>query len=169
MISKSYRVRELPPPPVVAPPRADHAETDDAQHHDTLPDGLAAPPEKPPEPPIELDALQIRTPGRWSFLRRRVRIPPRWEQWLADPQRRNNVGVGLSIAIHVALVVLLAFVLQRARANAGRGTDSRPDRAAGRWGDGSGKQERRANCANPWCGRSPRGNWRPWRWSRPRI
>ena len=47
-----------------------------------------------------------------EFLRRRVRIPPRWEQWLADPQRRNNVGVGVSIAIHVAIVVLLALVLR---------------------------------------------------------
>ena len=116
VISKSYRVLELPPPPIVVLPRADHAATDDAQPCDTLPEGLAAPPEelpeKPPEPPIELDVLQIRTSGRWSSVRCVVRIPPRWQQWLADPERRNNVGVGLSIAIHVALVVLLALVLR---------------------------------------------------------
>jgi len=112
VISKSYRVRELPPPPVVAPPQSGRAETDDRQPHDTLPDGLAPPPEKHPEPPIELDALQIRTPGRWSFLRPRVRIPPRWQQSLVDPQRRNRVGVGLSIAIDAALVALLALVLR---------------------------------------------------------
>ena len=41
VISKSYRVRELPPPPIVAPPKADRGETNDAPHHDTLPDGLA--------------------------------------------------------------------------------------------------------------------------------
>jgi hypothetical protein len=111
VISKSYRVVELPPPPIVITPAADEAETDEAERHDTLPDGLAAPPEGPPEPAIELDALQIRAPQRRRSLRRRVRMPPRWEQWLADPQRRNNVGVGASIAVHVALVLLLAFVL----------------------------------------------------------
>ena len=105
-------MRELPPPPVIEPPKSDQTETDDARQHDTLPDGLLAPPEKPPEAAIELDALQIRAPKRWSFLRRRVRIPPRWQQWLADPQRRNPVGVGLSIAIHVAMIVLLALVLR---------------------------------------------------------
>ncbi len=111
VISKSYRVLELPPPPVIVPPRPDRAETDDG-HRDTLPEGLTAPPERPPEPSIELGALQIRTPGKRNFLRRGVRIPPRWEQWLADPQRRNSVGVGLSLAIHVAIVVLLALVLR---------------------------------------------------------
>jgi len=116
VISKSYRVLELPPPPVVVPPQPDYAESDDSQPHDTLPDGLVAPPESPAEqpvePPIELDALQIRTSGRWSSLRRRVRIPSRWEQWLADPQRRTKVGVGLSIAMHIAIIVLLAIVLR---------------------------------------------------------
>ena len=67
VISKSYRVRELPPPPVVVTPQSDRAETDDRQPHDTLPDGLAPPPEKHPEPPIELDALQIRAPGGGVF------------------------------------------------------------------------------------------------------
>ena len=113
VISKSYRVRELPPPPIVAPPGTDRAESHDGQPRDTLPDGLAAPPEVPRQPPIELDALQIRTPGRWSLLGRRVRMPPRWEQWLADPQRRSNVGVGASIMIHVGIIVLLAFLLHR--------------------------------------------------------
>jgi hypothetical protein len=114
VISKSYRVRELPPPPVIAPPGADQAETGDAQHHDTLPEGFAAQAEEPAELSIELDALQIRAAGSLKFLRRRVRIPPRWEQWLADPQRRTSVGVGLSIAIHVVLAVLLALVLRAA-------------------------------------------------------
>ena len=39
------------------------------------------------------------------------------------PKRRNNVGVGLSIAIHVALVVLLALVLRVPAPNTSRGTD----------------------------------------------
>ena len=113
VISKSYRVLELPPPPVIVmPPPLDGVEADDAQHHDTLPDGLETLPEKPPQPPIELDALQIRASGRWNSLRRRAGIPPRWQQWLADPQRRNSVGVGLSVAAHLAVVVLLALVLR---------------------------------------------------------
>ncbi len=111
VVSKSYRVVELPPPPVVEPPVADEAKAVDAKPHDTLPDGLAAPAERPPETPIELDALQIRAPQRWTFLRRRVRMPPRWEQWLADPQRRNNVGLGASIAINIAIVALLASMM----------------------------------------------------------
>ncbi len=82
------------------------------RHHDTLPEGLSAPPENAPEPPIEFDALQIHMPGRWSFLRRRAHVPPRWEQWLADPERRNHVGVGLSIVIYVAIIALLALVLR---------------------------------------------------------
>ena len=110
--TKSYRVRELPPPPIIEPPRADRTEADDVPHHDTMPEGLSAPPEKPQGPAIELDALQIRAPERWSLLRRRVHLPPRWQQWLADPQRRNPVGVGLSIAIHIAMIVLLALVLR---------------------------------------------------------
>jgi len=81
--------------------------TDHQESHGILPDGLAA----PPEPPIELDSLQIGTSPRWSFLRPRVRIQPRWQQWLTDPRRRNGVGVGLSIAINSALVALLALVL----------------------------------------------------------
>ncbi len=111
VIYKSYRVLELPPPPVDAPPRANKAEPSEASRHDTLPDDLAAPAETRLQTPIELDALQIRTHGQWGFLHRRVRIPPRWEQWLADPQRRNKIGVGSSIAIHVAIIVLLALVL----------------------------------------------------------
>ncbi len=110
--AKSYRVRELPPPPVIEPPQADRTETDEVRNRDTLPDVLSAPPERTVEAAIELDALQIRTPTQWSFLRRRVRIPPRWEQWLANPQRQNPVGVGLSVGIHVAVIVLLAFVLR---------------------------------------------------------
>lgn len=116
VISKSYRVLELPPPPIIVPLLSDYSEADDSQPHDTLPDGLLAPSEelaeKPLEPPIELGALQIEMPGRWSSLRRRVRIPPRWEQWLADPQRRTNVGVGSSIVIHIAIIMLLALVLR---------------------------------------------------------
>lgn len=117
-IPKSYRVLELPPPPVitpppiVAPPGTDYAATDPGLHRDTLPDGLAGSAEGPPESPIELDVFQIRTPSRWRFLRGRVRTPSRWEQWLADPQRRNRVGVGSSLAIHVAIIVLLALVLR---------------------------------------------------------
>ena len=110
VISKSYRVRELPPPPVVAPPEADHVE-EGSQHRDTMPDGLAMLAEKPPESPVELGALQIGSPGAWNFLRRRARGPSRWEQWLADPKRRNKVGVAASMAIHVVLLVLLVFVL----------------------------------------------------------
>jgi len=116
VISKSYRVVELPPPPVIAPPLSAYSEVDDSQPHDTLPDGLLPsleePAEKSLEPPIELDALHIQMPGRWRSLRRRVRIPPRWEQWLADPQRRTNVGVGSSIAIHIAIIMLLTLVLR---------------------------------------------------------
>jgi hypothetical protein len=111
VISKSYRVRELPPPPVVVPPQPSGS-ADDGVPHDTLPEGLTAAPEKPPEPPIELDVLQIRMAGRFSSVRRYVRIPPRWEQWLTDPKRRNNVGVGASIAIHVTILVLLALLLR---------------------------------------------------------
>jgi len=112
VISKSYRVRELPPPPVVVPPQPYRAESDAAPSDDTLPDGLRAPPEQLAAPPIELDALQIRTLRPWSFLRPRVRIPPRWQRWLADPQRRNSVSVALSIAVNLVLVAVLALVLR---------------------------------------------------------
>jgi hypothetical protein len=113
VISKSYRVRELPPPPIIAPPATDRAGKDDSRPCDTLPDGLTAPPNKPPEAAVDLDALHIRSPGRWSFLGPRGRAPLRWVQWLAHPQRRNSVGVGLSVVINVAILVLLALVLHR--------------------------------------------------------
>ena len=73
VISRCYRVRELPPPPIIGPPRPDLAKAaderpqgahpQDAGPQDILPDGLVA----PPEPPMELDALQIRPVGRWRF------------------------------------------------------------------------------------------------------
>jgi hypothetical protein len=77
-----------------------------------LPEGLAAPAERQVEPAIELADLRIKAPNRWDRLRRRVRIPPRWEQWLSDPRRRNRVGACTSIALHVAIILLLALVLE---------------------------------------------------------
>jgi hypothetical protein len=109
---KSYRVRELPPPPVVVSPESPGADAVDGPPHDTLPDVLSTPPEKLPEEPIPLDALQISSPARLGFLRQHVRIPPRWEQWLADVKRRNKVGVALSVAIHVVFFVVLALLLR---------------------------------------------------------
>ena len=115
VISKSYRVVELPPPPVVAPPPVDQADDNDAPRHDRLPDALASLPERERQAPIELDALQIGQSslpaGRWSLLSRRVRMPARWVAWLADPQRRNSVGVMASIMIHIAIIALLGLVL----------------------------------------------------------
>ena len=147
VISKSYRVVELPPPPIVITPAADEAETDEAERHDTLPDGLAAPPEGPPEPAIELDALQIRARSGGDSCAAASACPPRWEQWLADPQRRNNVGVGVSVAVHVALVLLLAFVLhapppRRARNQFTPGRSSRPSRRLRLPGKGLSRQLR---------------------------
>jgi hypothetical protein len=95
VISKSSRVRELPAPPVIASPMRDTG-------------GLQ---EKQLPPPIELEALQIAAPGGRSLFRRRVRLPPRWEQWLADPQRRNGVGLGAGLML-VTLIVLLGLVLR---------------------------------------------------------
>ena len=113
VISKTYRVRELPPPPVVAPPKIDGQE---AEARDILPDGLMVSPKSPPqvpaEPPIELAELQIRPAQSWRILPHRIRIPARWQQWAADPQRREKVGAVASLAIHAAFIVLAAVVLR---------------------------------------------------------
>src|SRR5580704_16839690 len=65
VISKSYRVRELPPPPVVTPPVFEVPNASELIDEATLPDGISAPGENDPEPPIELDTLNIRTKGTW--------------------------------------------------------------------------------------------------------
>jgi hypothetical protein len=39
-------------------------------------------------------------------------VPTRWERWLTDPQRRNGVGTAASVAINVAIILLLAFVFK---------------------------------------------------------
>jgi hypothetical protein len=94
VISKSYRVLELPPPPVIAPPQHD----------------LDTPLEKQQPAPIELEALQIGMPQR--MLLRHVRMPPRWRRWLADPEKQSRAGIAVSLAMHAALIVLLALVLR---------------------------------------------------------
>ncbi len=112
VIAKSFRVRELPPPPVVTPPVADAPQASELIDEATLVGGVGAGFEKEPEPPIELDVLNIRANGAWSSLRRRVRMPPRWEAWLTDPDRRTSVGTTAGLAITVAFVLLSAFVFR---------------------------------------------------------
>ena len=109
VIAKSYRVRELPPPPVITPPVVAVPTASELIDEAAFPDGISAPEEKDPEPPIELDVLNIRPKGTWSNLRRRVRMPPRWEQWLTDPERRTSVGTTAGLAITVVLIALAAF------------------------------------------------------------
>jgi len=111
VIARSSRVRELPPPPVVAPV-AEPPQVGDLVREVKLPEGLKDPNEKELETPIELDALNIRTRRAWSGVRRRISMPARWEQWLADPQRRNGVGMAASVAITVVLLGPLAFVFK---------------------------------------------------------
>ena len=95
VISKSYRVRELPPPPKVAPDNPqERQDTSQAK-------------------PIELDALAINTDNQGSLFRNRIRMSPRWEQWLANPVRREQVGYGFSILIHLVLLAALAFWITR--------------------------------------------------------
>jgi hypothetical protein len=112
VISKSYRVRELPPPPVITPPVADAPKAGELLNEAGLAVGVGTTEDNEPEPPIELDVLNIRTKGTWFNLRRRVRMPPRWEQWLADPERRTSVGTTAGAAATVMLIALSAFVLK---------------------------------------------------------
>jgi hypothetical protein len=109
VIAKSYRVRELPPPPVVTQPVADAPQAGELLDEAGRAVGLL---EKEPAPPIELDALDIRTKSTWSNLSRRVRMPPRWERWLTDPDRRTSVGTSASVAIMFVLIALAAFVFK---------------------------------------------------------
>jgi hypothetical protein len=112
VISKSYRVVELPPPPVIAPPIPIHEQPDNEPPQDRLPDNLVALPEHRAAEPTELGALQIRESPLWTVFRRRVRMSPRWERWLADPERRNRVGMTASVVAQVVLIALWALVLR---------------------------------------------------------
>ena len=97
---------------------------------------------EPPEPPIELDALQIRTPERWSFLRRRVASAALGAVAGRSPAAKQHRR-GIEHCDPRCLVVLLALVLHSPR-DTGRGADSRPDRAAGCRRDGAASRSRRA-------------------------
>ncbi len=94
VISKSYRVRELPPPPKVAPAASIRQEVIQPKT-------------------IELDSLVIDTEKVGSLFRNRIRMSPRWEQWLANPVRRERVGYGLSILVHLIVLTALAFWITR--------------------------------------------------------
>ena len=155
VISKSYRVRELPPPRSSRRPGRTmrRLPMPASRHVARRPCGRRG---KAAGTADRTRCLADPTPGRGNFLRRRVRMPPRWEQWLADPQRRNSVGVGASIVINVALVCCWRSFCGRRREHRPP-SRSMPGCAAGWRGDGSARQERAVPCANPWCGRSPQG------------
>jgi hypothetical protein len=112
VIAKSYRVRELPPPPVVTQPVAEAPQADELLDEAGRAVGVGVLEERELEPSIELDALDIRTKGTWSNLGRRVRMPARWEQWLNDPERRTGVGMSASLVVTLLLIALAGFVFK---------------------------------------------------------
>ena len=122
VIARSYRVRELPPPPKILPD----------QPPEPPPVGPAPePPEDPPAvepelapPPIELSEINIEPPSGLLRRRRRryLRASGPWQRWLADPNRRRTVGYTASLLAHLLLILLLVIW--------GKGGSSR---AAGDW------------------------------------
>ena len=166
VISKSYRVRELPPPPVVALPRQTMQRPTTGRLTTRCPTGWRR--RQKNRRSRRSNSMRRRSARRAvAFRRRRVRIAATWEQWLADPQRRNKVGVGTGIALNIAIVVFAAFVLHPRRNPVAE--PIQPGRGELAMGQILGNQELSVNRTNPWCGRSPRGSWRPWRSSCPRI
>ena len=159
VISKSYRVLELPPPPpIVAPPEADLRKATMRSITTRCPTASRRRRKShAAEPPIELDALQIRTPERWSLL-----APPRphpaalgavaGRSPAAKQRRRGSEHCDPRRAGRA-----LGPRSAPARANTGRGADPRPDRAAGCRRDGCRGRSVACHCPNPWCGRSRAG------------
>lgn len=118
VIARSSRVRELPPPPkIVEELGPDDLPTDSddlpSEARDIL-TALAEVEEEPPPAPIELADLQIKPPRRLLRWRRRViRVPSRWQRWVAAPQRRKRVGYCVSGFCHLALLLILALAISR--------------------------------------------------------
>ena len=114
VITRSSRVRELPPPPKILsePPddRQRPPEPSSEPASEPLPE-LPAVENEPPLPPIELSGLQIVPPRRLLRWRRRraIRPPSRWQRWMAAPRRRRLVGYATSSLCHLLLILLLAF------------------------------------------------------------
>jgi hypothetical protein len=110
VIARSYRVRELPPPPKVLP---DQPPEPPPTESPGPPEQWTAPEPEPPPPPIELSSINIEPPSGVLRRRRRrrrfVRPAGPWEHWLADPSRRKTVGYTASLLAHLLLVFLLAI------------------------------------------------------------
>jgi hypothetical protein len=93
VIPRSWRVRELPPPPRI------RGETGQ---------GRAVLPVEPVEPPAPIELADFELSPPQARRRRPAALPEPWRHWLCAPERRKAIGYGGSCLVHLAVILLLA-------------------------------------------------------------